>query len=394
MLHGKHEIKQKAVTDIQLENRSCDFCEDDDLQELWNFTYTSSTINNFFHWNVRNVACRKCGFIFVSPAPSKTSLERYYRDSYSPVSLHKIDYSIDNRVELLQKYQNINKAKTYIEIGSNNCPEFLSKLSHIFENLETIEVNQSCARKYSSMDAMKSIDRANENIISAYFVLEHVPDVVDFLTTCRGSLSEQGYLILEVPDLYLYPKDIAGLIWHEHVNHFSPKTLSMIAEKCGLEVIETSHNLCSRSFGFVCVFRKCPPKRRIVDISEFENAVSSFRDGLKVVNAFDAKLEEIRSKLKLLRGHEQALIWVANHTCERLLCGLPITSNITVVDADPRKRHFLTSVEVSQPDAIIDKIHSPSLLVINSKTHSSDIQTWILNNTGAMFRDIIVLDPQ
>ena len=88
-------------------------------------------------------------------------------------------------------------------------------------------------------------------ILPQSFILEHVAAVRPFLAECRRVLRPGGVMIVEVPDLMLYPEKIDALILHEHCNHFTPENLHHLAALEGFGLVETSHELCSRPFGFV-----------------------------------------------------------------------------------------------------------------------------------------------
>ncbi|MFM6053078.1 MAG: class I SAM-dependent methyltransferase, partial [Sphaerospermopsis kisseleviana] len=64
------------------------------------------------------------------------------------------------------------------------------------------------------------------DIITAFFVLEHLRDVQNFLMNIREHLKNDGILFLSVPDCepYLAHGDISFL-FHEHWNYFTEQSL-------------------------------------------------------------------------------------------------------------------------------------------------------------------------
>jgi SAM-dependent methyltransferase len=206
-----------------------------------------------FLWQVRNVICQDCGFVFVSPCPTETCLKEYYEDSYEYFCGQELDYSIETRIQLIKKYNMKKKNTSYIEIGSNESSRFITELSKYVGEITTVELNTSCSKSFSSM---QYLSKGKADIVTAYFVLEHVSNPKKFLTSCADCLHENGILILEVPNLYLYPLDPSGLLWWEHTNHFSPRSLSCIAALEGFDLLELSQEHCSRPFGFVAIFQK------------------------------------------------------------------------------------------------------------------------------------------
>ena len=77
--------------------------------------------------------------------------------------------------------------------------------------------------------------------ITLWDVLEHVPDPLGFLTTCRRLLKPGGHLFLNVPDLDSLQARILRRRWPlllaEHLNYFNRGSLRVCAEKAGLTAI-------------------------------------------------------------------------------------------------------------------------------------------------------------
>jgi cyclopropane fatty-acyl-phospholipid synthase-like methyltransferase len=72
------------------------------------------------------------------------------------------------------------------------------------------------------------------NVISMIHVLEHIVSPVCFLKDIRGRLSDDGVILIEVPNYKTNPFD---LIIADHATHFSPGTLQSIVEMAGLNII-------------------------------------------------------------------------------------------------------------------------------------------------------------
>jgi len=381
---------------IKLLERSCDCCGGNDLEEVWRYSRQAKTRNNDFNWEVRNVVCRSCGFAFVSPSPAEEDLEKYYRESYSIFSGQEIDYSIDKRMHVIEKYLEKTGADSYIEIGSNDCPEFLSLLGNHFNRVETVDLNSSCNTTYHSL---QEIPRESADIIASYFALEHVPRPVDFLISCYNIIKNDGFIILEVPNLYLYPKDPSGLFLHEHVNHFSPRSLAALAEKCGLNLIYVSQEYCSRPFGFVAVFKKIDDFNISdinIDPTEFIYAKSCVLEGSYKIKRFFEDLEVAREKIKSVSEKEEGsvIVWCANIICLMLLEGFNVPPSVIFIDSDPRKKDYLHPFKVIEPKRAIQQIAQTDLLIINSKLHSSSIRKWIAENCNRHFseKEMVILD--
>jgi SAM-dependent methyltransferase len=378
---------------IEYRERKCDCCNSNDLEEIWQYEHVCNTRSDSYNWNVRNVICRKCGFSFVSPVPSDESLEEYYGDSFSIFSDQQIDYSIEKRLNVIQRCQNNIAATSYLEIGSNNSPEFLSKLSVIFSQIETVELNDDCSSTYSNL-----IDVPNEHIdiIASYFVLEHIANPKEFLSKCANILRDDGLLIIEVPNLYLYPKDPAGLLLHEHVNHFSPPSLAILANKCGLTLFDISLLDCSRPFGFVAVLQKAKIDNNLLPLNpsklEYIQALSYMNEGRSVIESYYKRLKSAKEMINHVG--QNIIIWGANDVCSLLVQGIQLLPSSIIVDSDPNKSNFLNPISVHQPKDVLAQIKEAKLLIITTSRHSKDIEKWILEQAGHVMTDEtkIILD--
>lgn len=91
--------------------------------------------------------------------------------------------------------------------------------------------------------------------ITAWDVLEHVPDPQLFLQLCRSLLRTSGYLFLNVPDLDSRQARILGPRWPlllpEHLNYFNRESLTLCAERAGLLPIQFGRRLAWFSLKYV-----------------------------------------------------------------------------------------------------------------------------------------------
>lgn len=81
------------------------------------------------------------------------------------------------------------------------------------------------------------------DIATAWDVLEHVPDPVQFLSLCGQLVKSGGYLLLNVPDLDSLQAYLLGRRWPlllaEHLNYFNLVSLRFCAEQAGLRWLAT-----------------------------------------------------------------------------------------------------------------------------------------------------------
>jgi SAM-dependent methyltransferase len=91
------------------------------------------------------------------------------------------------------------------------------------------------------------------DVVTAFHVLEHVPDPVAMIRRMLGWLAPDGLLIVEVPNAgglgaRIFGKAWAGLELPRHLSHFSPETLTRAVEQAGGRVTWCWHGAKPRSY--------------------------------------------------------------------------------------------------------------------------------------------------
>jgi len=364
-------------TTIEYRERDCDICGSFDLASLWEYSHEARIVNSIYAWQVQNVICRICGFVFTSPAPTDSSLEKYYGNTPSMFNRQLLDYSIDRRLQLIEKYAKPGTEQCYVEVGSKNCPEFLEGLNELVTSISTVELNEECE---SDHQQIREVASESAEILTAYFVLEHIPEPGTFLEHCRRIMTAEGVLIIEVPNLYRYPQFTDGLILWEHTNHFSPVSLQNLAGRSGLELQEIDEESCSRPFGFTAVFSK---------------AASGKQQGIAKHREFETRLQAVRENIT--RQGEQdgtTILWAANNMCRRLLKDFSLPDNAYVLDINERKQELFDPVPVAKPEMMVSELNQCRLLVVNTARHADEICQWIRRHSSNDLSEteIIVLD--
>ncbi len=377
---------------IEYEPRSCDCCAGEDLEQIREFVKTARTANNLYSWQVRIVICRSCGFVFVSPVPRESSLEEYYTETIGDMEGQRLDYSIQKRIDLIEKCLKGKKNVSYIEVGgSTRNSTFTKALPANIENIKHIEIDAKSHRDGNRLDPRDKAD-----IIVTYYALEHIPKPKSFLASCFGSLKDGGILIIEVPDLDIYPLDPSGLKLWEHTNHFSPRSLCRLASSQGFQLVEISHESCSRSYGFAAVFIKNSQVLPInPNYSDYLTAKASMLGGIEKLGEYTRKLQTVREKINMTAQQGSGVIvWAANAICTELLEGYDLPSKAIVVDSNPDKKGYLGHIDVQQPLSVINKIKEAGLLVINTRNNAEDIIKFISDKIGRDFKsnELIVVD--
>ncbi|WP_256735743.1 methyltransferase domain-containing protein [Leptospira santarosai] len=358
------------IINIPNQIRLCPCCLSQDFESLWSYEYDTKTLTKNWHFNIHNVICRECGFVFVSPAPDSQILLQYYEDSFSTFTSQPLDYDYEKRLYVIKKYVGGNRG-VFLELGANQKTKFHSELEKIYSNVYTVEPNLSSKNEFRSLEALADIQT---DCVASYFVLEHIPDIAGFWMQSAKLLIENGFLICEVPTIELYSKYLSPLIAFEHVNHFTIGTLANIANNYGFELVYSSHEDCSRPYGFVAVFQK----KKGLDFkfrSEYKENKLFFSKGMDLVTDFFLRIEKASELItKAEKLNELVIVYAANQTTRRLFPLLKESKNVVVVDLDPRKENFFDyEIKVYQPNQLKDKFFLAEYIILCTERHAEAI---------------------
>jgi len=195
------------------------------------------------------IECRHCGYAHVFPMYGETELEEYYANVFSESTPSHLWF---------EKVQNVLRWKAKGAILDLGCWEG-AQLEHFVRAgwaCTGLELN----KKAAAISRAKGIDVLPVSIkeffvrfaghtwdvINVAYVLEHIPQPVEFLTRLRAHLTPGGILILEVPNefspfqlAYLRKKkvDPYWVFLPEHVNYFNKDSLERLALNGGWTIL-------------------------------------------------------------------------------------------------------------------------------------------------------------
>jgi SAM-dependent methyltransferase len=96
---------------------------------------------------------------------------------------------------------------------------------------------------------------ASFDAVTLWDVLEHVPDPLTFMKTCRALLKPGGHLFLNIPNLDSKEARLLGTRWPlllaEHLNYFNPNSLRLCGQKAGIEWLRLGQRASSFSVSYI-----------------------------------------------------------------------------------------------------------------------------------------------
>jgi SAM-dependent methyltransferase len=143
-----------------------------------------------------------------------------------------------------------------LEIGGAN---FITSqvLKQIYPkyNIVSIEPNPedlkpSAEIEVHFLDFFSFKSRSNFDVIYSNQVLEHIPNVRDFLYRSKSLLKDNGIIIVVCPSFSVCSNE---LLFSDHLYHFSGRSLNLVARELGLSIHEsfvTPWDYCSHAYVF------------------------------------------------------------------------------------------------------------------------------------------------
>ena len=226
-------------------NIKCNLCGADDAKFLHRRKFDNGVVHKY-------AKCRRCGFVYVNPLMSEKELAKFYEDDY-----YVFDELYDklNEENSVRDFEDIKKTvgsgeKKILDIG---CAKGFLLNAAKKSGWETYGIDISApaaaiARKKFGLDVftgpIESAPYKNEffDVICAFDYLEHVRNPFKALDKMSKMLRRGGTLVIEVPNIKSIYYKMTRKYWSVfnpfHIYHFTPKTLSSMMRKAGLEPVK------------------------------------------------------------------------------------------------------------------------------------------------------------
>lgn len=204
--------------------------------------------------------CKNCGFKFTNPRPDLTQIGDYYKaESYishtntSKGLIAKLYHSV-RKYTLKGKLNLINslipqKGKL-LDVGCgtgmflNECREDGWRVNGIEPDGGARQIAEEINKASIKTEILSSFKNETFEIITMWHVLEHVHLLNETVDWLKERLSENGYLIIAVPnheskDAEIYQEHWAAYDVPRHLYHFSQKSIKQLFEQKGFSLKET-----------------------------------------------------------------------------------------------------------------------------------------------------------
>lgn len=265
--------------------------------------------------------CDFCNTMYVSPRPNDSKLLEYYGHStyiayFTKEILEKTKKIRTEKIfkpraqKIIDLLTNIQlKRNILVDVGGGNGL-FLESLDSVgggFEKYINVEpcnegVNLTLERGFNAFNGFIKDFNLNisADLITAFELIEHIFDPISFLNKISSLLSNDGIFILTTPniegfDLILLGSKSDNIEAPGHLNYFNPKSIKILLEKCGFEIIHIE-------------------TPGVLDLNIIENKINS---GIKINDKFVSFLLRTENQTK--------------HNFQKFLMDNNLSSNMMVV---------------------------------------------------------------
>jgi cyclopropane fatty-acyl-phospholipid synthase-like methyltransferase len=337
------------------------------------------TLDNMPRWNHRLISesevkndrgvtitvyrCPSCGFVMMPFGLA----EKYYDDYVNAPSFSSQmkEFQDKQAKGFVEQFGLAGKPVLEIGCGDGNYLDALRRAGANVVGVEPSRAQREIAKSLGlSVEAgiLTAERRLSNGPFDAFVtrqVLEHVPEVHDFLCGIRNNLKAGAAGLVEVPNLdkILADRRFFDFI-PEHVNYFTPRTLRMTLEQAGFDVLEITPVMFDEALMALVSLPE-------VKADGFERVASRATDLARQIASF---IDEHKKR------SEAVAIWGAGGKGLSLLAAADVSRVDALVDADPHKIGRFTPVShlrVSSPDVLRE--HKIDAVIITAPTYHREI---------------------
>lgn len=235
-----------ANSNRETDSTPCVLCRSEDFEEL-----SRRARDGQRH---RTTICRRCGMVWANPPPTQGSVRTYYSDEY------RCDYKGTKRRTLPQIYYAglgaIARYRTARELltpgaavldigcGGGELVYLLRRFGIDAQGVEPDAIYSEQARRDLGLPVRTGFveDMAFPNrsfsVMLMYHVLEHIDGPVALLARLRPLLTDDGLLVVEVPNIEATREAPMTRFHVAHLSYFNPDTLAGVGRAAGFGVRE------------------------------------------------------------------------------------------------------------------------------------------------------------
>ena len=314
--------------------------------------------------------CNSCDFVHLNDV-----LEDDYYDDYLMTTSHSHQmqsYQREQAADFISRFGLQGKRVKEMGCGDGSYLDHLRDAGAIVSGIEPSRRFRAFALE-KGYDVEEGYVTSERDLSGGPFdgfvtrqVLEHVPDVNDFLTGIRRNLQPGAYGLIEVPSLEKALQDRRFYdFFPDHLNYFSLDTLRFACRLNGFDVIDAYHGMYGE-YNIALVINRARD-----DFSPVQQCVENLSSDIREFIARN------RAEGRLVA------VWGAGAKGLSVLAAAEISDVDILVDGDPHKRGLITPVshlQVREPDEL--RGHPHAAILITAMAYRHEIEKTLLEEYG------------
>ena len=241
-----------------LHHETCPLCNATAIHKEMAVKDHSITKETFEVWR-----CDGCDFLFTQDPPTPENAGHYYKgEEYISHSdnqkgvVNKLyhrarDFMLGQKEQLVSKFARGKRVLDY-GTGTGYFTDYLQRKGYAVKGVEIDDEARAYGAKKFGITVhppaylFSGIAPDSFDVVTMWHVLEHLYDPQDYLKKFHDILTDEGVLIIAVPnhksrDAAVYGADWAAYDVPRHLWHFGPNTLRRMVGDAGFRVTETRH---------------------------------------------------------------------------------------------------------------------------------------------------------
>ena len=307
----------------------------EDMPSVAQYLPDDITKDNDHSVNLEVYQCQNCGLVQLQISPVE-----YYREVIRATSVSE-EMTL-YRQNQFKNFVNQYNCEKILEVGCG-AGEYLAVMAKFCEKSYGIEFNDKnihqCEKRNLNVTKMYIEDEfvkiPNAPFDSFYILnyLEHIPNIVEFLTGVRNNLTDKAVGLVEVPNFDMMIKqNLFSEFIPDHLYYFTKESLQFTLNYCGFEILDigdTWHDY---------IISATVRKRNKLDLKLFKDSVNTMSAG---INSYVAKYKDVA-------------VWGAGHQAFAILSLAKLSEKIKyIVDSADFKQGKLspaTHIPIVSPE--------------------------------------------
>ncbi|SOD96553.1 class I SAM-dependent methyltransferase [Spirosoma fluviale] len=203
--------------------------------------------------------CQQCGFRLTNPRPDGNSIGAYYKsDQYvshndkgggliNTAYRTVRNYTLQSKLNLINELTGKPGRIVDVGCGTGAFLESCQKGGWAITGMEPDPDARAMAKEKLQAEVKPDLEALAGaepfDIVSLWHVLEHIPNLSESIQQLRNLLTEQGTLLIAVPNSDSYDAQLFKEYWAaydvpRHLHHFTPLTIEPLFNKHGFKLVK------------------------------------------------------------------------------------------------------------------------------------------------------------